>query len=75
MSARDTFEWYVSTQLASKSPAVETFIRHQREYLFTLRSEDETQRFVEWAIAEVAHMVKVEPRPRHQRQPTNPVGK
>ncbi len=72
MSARDTFEWYVSTQLTGMSPAVEKFIRLQRAYLFTLRSEDESQRFVEWAIAEVARIASTGPaRP----QPTNPVGK
>ena len=75
MSSRDTFEWYVSTQLAGKSPAVENFIRIQREYFFTLRSEDERQRFVEWAIAEATRMVKAESPAGTLRQATPPVGK
>ena len=74
MSARDTFEWYVSTQLTGRSPAVEKFIRLQREYLFTLRSEDESQRFVEWAMAEVARIASAGPA-RIRPQATNPVGK
>ena len=53
MSALDTFEWYVSTQAPGRNPADEKFIRDQRELLFTLRSEDERQRFVEWAIEEI----------------------
>lgn len=60
MSARDTFEWYVSTQLTGRSPAVEKFIRLQREYLFTLRSEDESQRFVEWAMEEIQRIARAD---------------
>ena len=53
MSAHDTFEWYVSTQAPGKTAGTAKFIREQREYLFTLRSEDERQRFVEWAMEEL----------------------
>jgi hypothetical protein len=58
MSARDAFEWFVTTQVGGTSPALESFIRWQREYLFTLRSEDERQRFVEWAIGEVSRQAR-----------------
>jgi hypothetical protein len=75
MSARDTFEWYVTTQLRAPSPDVTSFIRAQREYLFTLRSEDERQRFVEWVTAEAARMVRAESPSHPARRPVVPVGK
>lgn len=60
MSAADTFEWFVSTQLPAKSPPVEAFIREQRQHFFTLRSEDERQRFVEWMMREATRLVRAE---------------
>ena len=59
MAARETFEWFVGTQ-AELTPAQEAFVREQRQYLFTLRSEDERQRFVEWAMTEIARMGREE---------------
>jgi hypothetical protein len=59
MSAHDTFEWFIGRQLTGKSPALEAFIREQRQYLFTLRSEDERQRFVEWALGEIARQARM----------------
>ncbi|HLF13885.1 MAG TPA: hypothetical protein VI932_03220 [Bacteroidota bacterium] len=64
MSALDTFEWYVTTQLAGTSPEVGKFIRVQREYLFTLRSEDERQRFVDAVIVELHRMGRAEQQAR-----------
>jgi hypothetical protein len=75
MSARDTFEWFVTTQLGGKSSSLESFIREQRQYLFTLRSEDERQRFVEWAIAEAARMARADGPVKPAKPQAGPVGK
>jgi len=58
MSAIDTFEWFVTTQLPVADPGIGDFITGQRQYLYTIRSEDERQRFVEWAMSEMRRMVK-----------------
>ncbi|HLB00760.1 MAG TPA: hypothetical protein VJO14_05190 [Bacteroidota bacterium] len=60
MSASDAFEWFTSTQLPANSQAVGEFIAGQRQYLYTIRSEDERQRFVEWVMGELRRMVKSE---------------
>ncbi len=52
MSAYDTFEWYVTTMINNQSEDIQQYIKSQREYLFTLRSEDERQRFVDEVIEE-----------------------
>jgi hypothetical protein len=53
MAALDTFEWYVSELRSEISPELEQYIRSQREYIFTLRSEDERQRFVDEVVQEL----------------------
>ncbi len=53
MAASDKFEWYVSTQIQTPSTELLSFIKEERAYLLTLRSEDERQRFVEEAIAAI----------------------
>ncbi len=53
MAASETFEWYVSSMAKDVSPAKQQRIREQREYLLTLRSEDERQRFVDQIIDEL----------------------
>ncbi|HTK81486.1 MAG TPA: hypothetical protein VL633_04280 [Bacteroidota bacterium] len=53
MAAIDTYDWFVSTIIADASPEVREVIKSQRQYIFTLRSEDETQRFVDNAILEL----------------------
>jgi hypothetical protein len=53
MAAIDTFEWYLSELQSGISPDLEQYIRSQREYMLTLRSEDERQRFVEEVVREV----------------------
>ena len=75
MSARDTFEWFVTKQVGGISPALESFIREQRQYLFTLRSEDERQRFVEWAMSEMARLARLNGPGKTARQQPGPVGK
>jgi hypothetical protein len=58
MAALDTFEWFVSSQLREGGGDLAAMIRTEREYLFSLRSEDERQRAVDAFIAtvnEVAH--------------------
>jgi hypothetical protein len=44
------------------------FVREQREYLYTLRSEDERQRFVEWAIGEIRRRSEAEHPARHLKR-------
>jgi hypothetical protein len=76
MSARDTFEWFVTTQAGGMAPDLAAFIREQRQYLFTLRSEDERQRFVEWAIVELTRRARADGHPpRPAKQPAGAVGK
>jgi hypothetical protein len=58
MSAQDTFEWCVAAVVKRHNAATETFINEQREYLYTLRSEDERQRFVEGVIQQIRVMEK-----------------
>jgi len=58
MSAVDTFEWYVSTQVPAAAPLVGEFVARQREFLYTIRSEDERQRFVDWVISELRRIVR-----------------
>jgi len=74
MSAHDTYEWFVASQVGGKSPALEAFIRDQRQYLFTLRSEDERQRFVDWAIGEIARQARADAPAAGAKQPTGTVG-
>ncbi len=56
MAALDTFEWFVTKQMQSPVTDVLAFIKQEREYLFSLRSEDERQRAVDAAIAELREM-------------------
>jgi hypothetical protein len=51
MAAIDAFEWFVSTAIREPTPEIRQEIRNQREYLLSLRSEDERQRFVESVIS------------------------
>jgi hypothetical protein len=57
VAALDTFEWYTSS-IAGSAPHLHTVIAEQRQYLYSLRSEDERQRYVEEAIEELRHLVK-----------------
>ena len=50
MAASDTFEWFISTAVQNPTPEVREYIRDLRTYLFSLRSEDERQRFVDEII-------------------------
>jgi hypothetical protein len=52
MSAIDTFEWYVRSSLKEETPEVRTRIMEHRDYLLSLRSEDERRRFVEAVLDE-----------------------
>ncbi len=53
MAARDTFEWFVGAVTGRSDPKLQQYIREQREYLLTLRSEDERQRFVDSVLDEL----------------------
>jgi len=53
MAAVDTYEWYVSTSIKNRTPDLLRLIGEQRVYLFSLRSEDERQRFVDTAMEEI----------------------
>jgi len=59
MAALDTFEWFVSRHLKGAGGDIAPFIRNEREYLFSLRSEDERQRAVDAFIATVNEVVHV----------------
>jgi len=47
MAALDTFDWFVGTMVKNPNPEVRRLIAEGREYLLTLRSEDERQRSVD----------------------------
>ena len=47
MSAIDTFNWYVVSRLRDSKEDISDLVQSERQYLFTLRSEDERQRAVE----------------------------
>jgi len=53
MAAIEKFDWYVSTIVKNASPDKQRFIDDQREYLLTLRSEDERQRFIDNVIEDL----------------------
>jgi hypothetical protein len=54
MSATDTFEWYVSSNLNTSLPEVHRYVGEKRDTLLALRSEDERQRFVADMIEEAS---------------------
>ena len=58
MAAVDAFDWFVETLGTHSDPALRRLVKDQREYLLTLRSEDERQRYVEEALAECRAMTK-----------------
>ena len=61
MAAQETFEWFVSTMTSNPDQDTVTFIGELREYLNTLRSEDERQRFVDDVITELKHRMSIQP--------------
>ena len=74
MAALETFEWFVHSQPEGLTPEAEAFVREQRRYLFTLRSEDERQRFVEWAMGEISLLLRQDG-PRTGKSAAPAVGK
>lgn len=58
MSAQDTFEWCIAAIEHRPGAEMEAFIKAQREYLYTLRSEDERRRFVDGIIQQLRLMEK-----------------
>ena len=59
MSAVESFDWFVSLVIQNSNPEIRDYIKRQREYFLTLRSEDERLRFVEQLIAESKDIKKV----------------
>lgn len=57
MAAVDTYEWYIATSVKNRTPDMLRLIGEQRAYLFSLRSEDERQRFVDAAMEELRELV------------------
>ncbi len=53
MSATETFDWYNGQALKNLDEKTRDFIKKQRRYLMSLRSEDERKRFVFQYIREV----------------------
>ena len=49
MAALDTFQWFISSGLSRPDEETKRLIEEQRDYLLSLRNEDERQRSVdEW---------------------------
>ena len=47
MASIETFDWVMSDMFPEPTPEIREYLKAQREYMLTLRSEDERQRFVE----------------------------
>jgi hypothetical protein len=60
MAATDTFNWFLST-LAQVTPEFRHTLADQRSYLFSLRSEDERQRFVEQLMRDLNALLRQRP--------------
>jgi len=53
MAALDAYDWFVEALGKHSNPALRHLVKEQREYLLTLRSEDERQRYVDEALEEL----------------------
>ena len=58
MAAIESFNWFIQTNIPSPSDEVQQTIIRQRDYLLTLRNEDERQRYVEEAYHELREVLK-----------------
>ncbi len=52
MSAMETFQWLIEDVFKHPDEPARKMIEERRDYFFTLRSEDERQRFVDELVQE-----------------------
>jgi hypothetical protein len=60
MAAIDTFDWFIRT-IDHPATELKQYLSDQRSYLFSLRSEDERQRFVEQTMRDLKAMLTQRP--------------
>ncbi|GEM_PF-2864651 len=58
MAALDSYNWFIQTNIATRTEEINTTIILQRDYMLTLRNEDERERYVKEATKELNEMMK-----------------
>jgi hypothetical protein len=58
MAARDTFEWLAGQFWPDPDNDAKKFIHEQREYLLTIRNENERERFVHELLIQLRELKK-----------------
>jgi hypothetical protein len=58
MAALETFEWIVGQSLSSPDAETRKLVNSQRNYLLTIRSEDERQKYLEVFVHQIRDMKK-----------------
>ncbi len=58
MAALDSYNWFVKTNILTRTDEIQQTILQQRDYMLTLRNEDERERFVGQAMKELNEMLK-----------------
>jgi len=58
MAARDTFEWLAGQFWPNPDEEAKKFIHERREYLLTIRNENERERFVQELHTQLREMKK-----------------
>jgi len=53
MAAIDTYDWVVQRFLPNPDDATKKFLRDQREYLLSIRDENQRRRFVAGLVEEI----------------------
>ena len=58
MAALETFEWIVEQYLSNPDAEARKLVNSQRNYLLTIRSEDERQRYLEVLVHQIRDLKK-----------------
>lgn len=58
MAALETFEWIVEQALLHPDAETKKLVNFQRNYLLTIRSEDERQRYLEVLVNQIRDLKK-----------------
>lgn len=58
MAARETFEWLVSQFWPNPDTDARKFIHERRDYLLTIRNENERERFVQELLIQLRELKK-----------------
>ena len=58
MAALETFEWIVEQFLSNSDAETRKLVNSQRDYLLTIRSEDERQRYLEVLVNQIRDLKK-----------------